>query len=186
MAYQMFDRFGAPIRHPDLQAKQSWCQRGENLEQAFVREYGEIIGVEINPEKSSDPYVADLVCDTGYGDLKGQFTPFFSANRLYNIDPRFAVVFNKKDRDRYQEKYPEIIIYYWIDWQAVSFEMGSSRIEIEPLMGVWKIPFQSLLEMLNPENLHVYQQRRQDIRGNAKESYVIDIRDPRFTCVFGG
>ena len=81
----------------DLQDKQSWCEHGRNLEDIFIEEFGEELSLEINKNKSESVYVIDMF-NTKYGvlsDLKSQNTPFFLAGKKYNIDPQFAVVFNK-------------------------------------------------------------------------------------------
>lgn len=183
VTYKLFDINNLELFNNDLQDKSRWCKDGEKIEEAFVREYGERFGLIINPEKKTNPYAPDLLnINTGkLGDLKFQSTPFFKAMLLYKIDPTYAVVFNLKDKLRYQKEYPQLEIYYWVNWIAVKFQMGNSEIVVSPLNGVWKVDFQIFKEYLEVRALHEYQQRIQDQKGNARSSYVCDIRSEIFT-----
>ena len=102
---------------------------------------------------------------------------------MYGIDPSYAVVFNRKDRERYAELYPEIDIYFWVHWLSVKFEMVSFTQEVEHINGVWKISFQELNKLMDSAPLHEYIQRKDDTKGNARDSYVLDIRNDKFTRV---
>lgn len=181
--YKIFDKDGNPIGHHDLQDKTVWCKSGFKTEEVFISMYGKELGLAINPQKVYDPFAPDLIelASETLGDLKVQNTPFFKSKEKFGIDPRYAVVFNHKDRVRYLNKYPKINIYYWIDWVAVGFEMGSVKIKIEPLKGIWKISMANLERLLSESQLHEYQQRVNDIKGNARDSYVLDIRNENFT-----
>lgn len=182
MGYKMYDRDGKEVFHHDLQDKSHWCRDGEKLEEAFVRLYGEQLNVAINPQKKEDPYAPDLISTKNGAliDLKYQSTPFFKAGKLYGIDPTYAVVFNHKDRTRYQDAYPGIYILYWVDWKAVKFEMGNTVIEVAPLQGIYATGFSAFAKYLASCHLHEYQQRIGDMDGNARDSYVCDIRNPVF------
>ena len=181
-SYTLFGIDGKPIDHHDLQDKAVWCKDGYKKEEVFVQLHGSSLGLIINPDKITNPYAPDLLNNqtSNLGDLKVQNTPFFKAEKLYSIPPKYAVVFNHKDRVRYNRDYPDIDIYYWVDWLAVGFKMGNNRIDIEPLRGVWKISMKSLESLLKESDLHEYQQRQNDTKGNARSSYVLDIRDSRF------
>ncbi|GAA0735902.1 hypothetical protein GCM10009431_01220 [Gaetbulibacter jejuensis] len=181
MSYKQYDKNGNEINHMDLQAKKLWCKDGEKIEQAFVNKYGENLQVQINPEKVQNPFAPDLIFNNEQlADLKTQNTPFFKAGSLYGIDPSYAVVFNQKDFIRYSEKYPNILIYFWVEWHSVKFEMGSFVNEVEYVNGVWRIKFSDLKKVLSVAPLHSYQQRKYDTRGNAKSSFVLDIRHEFF------
>lgn len=182
MGYKLFDVNGIEILHHDLQDKCQWCHDGEQTEEAFVRLYGAGLGLVINPAKKDNPYAPDLVNvnNGNEADLKFQGTPFFKSFSLYGIDPTYAVVFNLKDSQRYLRHYPEIEIYFWINWQAVRFEMGRTLISVKPLNGVWMTPFRDMYNYLSICNIHSYNQRRFDRKGNAKASHVCDIRDNVF------
>lgn len=184
MVYQQFDKNGNEIKHSDLQAKSLWYKDGERIEEAFVKKHGESLDLSINPEKTGNPYAPDLVYQKDkLADLKTQNTPFFKAKNLYGIDATYAVVFNRKDAVRYYRKYPDIIIYFWVEWHSVKFKMGSNTIEVGYINGVWKIPFQNLIGLLTKAPLHEYQQRKDDKKGNATSSFVLDIQNPLFERV---
>lgn len=185
MSYKLFDKDNKELLYHDLQDKKHWCKDGEKIEEAFVRLYGKHLNLIINPEKASNPYAPDLLnTNTNrLGDLKLQSTPFFKAESLYKINPTYAVVFNLKDKLRYEKLYPEIDIYYWVNWLAIRFQMGNLDITVEPFNGVWKVDFLTFNDYLNKSSLHTYQQRISDTKGNAKSSFVCDIREQIFKKV---
>lgn len=116
-----------------------------------------------------------------FSELKTQNTPFFTAQKNFGIDPTYAVVFNLKDMERYAFQYPEIEIVYWVNWIPTRIEFENGReITCKSLSGIWSIPFQKLKEIIDTSPLHDYYQRTNDNRGNAKSSFVLDIRDSRF------
>lgn len=181
MAYKQYNKEGIEITPKDLQNKTLWCKDGEKIEEAFVKKYGETLDLIINPEKTNNPYAPDLLKSNSFiADLKTQNTPFFKANDLYGIDPTYAVVFNRKDAERYWKQYREIIIYFWVEWHSIKFVMGRTTKEVEFLNGVWSIKFIDLIELLKVSPEHFYQQRVNDTKGNAKGSFVLDIRNQAF------
>ena len=183
MAYTQYDKEGNIVTPSDLQNKTLWCKDGEKIEEAFIKKYGKELGLIINPEKVKNPYAPDLMEDGDYADLKTQNTPFFKAHKLYGIDPSYAVVFNRKDAERYWKLYREITIYFWVEWHSVKFVMGSFVNEVEFVSGVWRIAFKDLVELLKEAPEHHYQMRVDDKKGNAKSSFVLDIRNSAFTRV---
>jgi len=178
----LFDVNGSIVSYHDLQDKSRWCRDGETMEQAFVRQNGQTLGYIMNPEKVTNPFVPDLLSTrtNTLTDLKSQHSPFFKAGELYGIDPTFAVVFNVKDRERYQQQYPLIDILYFVDWVPVSADIYGRKYHVAPLKGIYKTSFQNLLTLLNKSRIHTYKQRIGDTKGNAKDSYVIYVRDPIF------
>ncbi|MDO5968278.1 hypothetical protein Q4Q35_00520 [Flavivirga aquimarina] len=181
MAYKLFDINGNVIEQHDLQDKGVWCQTGASKEKVFVDKFGKSLNLIINPEKENNPYAPDLLNTSTnlLADLKTQNTPFFQAQTRFNYDPQYTVVFNGKDRHRYKEKYPDIEIYFAVDWQAIKFENGKI-IEVKPMTGVWFIPFQKLDKLLESSPFHSYGQRKFDQRGNAKGSYVLNLLNNNF------
>lgn len=181
MAYRLIGIDGQEINQHDLQDKGVWCQTGASQEEVFVTKYGDRLNLIINPDKETNPYVPDLlnIKNNQLGDLKTQNTPFFQARSRFSYDPQYTVVFNGKDRERYSEMYPNIEIYFAVDWQAVKF-VGSTTIEVEPMKGIWYIPFQKLDMLCNNSPFHSYQQRYSDNKGNAKGSYVLNLLDESF------
>ena len=183
-AYLQYDKDGKEITPQDLQNKSLWCKDGEKIEEAFVKKYGETLDLIINPAKTKDPYAPDLLESHKFlADLKTQNTPFFKAAELYQIDPTYAVVFNRKDAERYWRQYRDIIIYFWVEWHSIKFVMGSTVKEVQFIEGVWSIKFLDLVELLKVAPEHFYQQRVNDVKGNAKGSFVLDIRNEKFKKV---
>jgi hypothetical protein len=182
MATTLYDKDGNMIINHDLQDKAHWCQDGESKEQAFVRRYGADLGYAMNPEKAYNEFAPDLVSvpTNMITDLKSQHCPFFKAGEFYGIDPTYAVVFNLKDRQRYEREYPGIDILYYVDWTAVRGDINGVTHTVAPLTGIYRVSFRDLLPVLDKARIHNYGQRRHDTMGNAKSSYVIDIRNPAF------
>jgi hypothetical protein len=172
------------LGYEDLQDKGFWCQHGLNKEFAFVELYGNKYGFELNNEKETNPYAPDLfqTYNNNYADLKTQNTPFFKAQSLYNIDPQFAVTFNKKDYVRYCEKYPNIAIYFAVDWIATKFSSNNKIItQVQPMKGIWWTDLSRIQNLVQDYPLHSYLQRKNDRKGNAKDSYIFNLNDSRFT-----
>lgn len=167
----------------DLQDKLSWCEFGLQEEKAFLTKYGKELGLEFNPEKKEDKKVVDLYHskDGVYADLKSQSTPFFKAGEKYGIEPQWAVTFNRKDKWNYEhktKKLGDMYIYFWVRWD------NDERygVSIEAMEGVWKIKFSDLLNLLDENKLHRYRQRVNDKQGNAKDSFVVDLREMKKVC----
>lgn len=182
--YKLYDENHQEVTHHDLQDKGMWCIEGATKEEVFIQKYGQQLQLIINPEKTHSPYVPDLknTANNMLADLKTQNTPFFQARSRFGLDPQYTVVFNQKDQLRYEKLYPDIEIYFAVDWQVVTFE-GRKTISVRPMLGVWFIPFGKLNALLQKAPLHSYAQRKFDRSGNAKGSYVLDVRDLHFTKV---
>ena len=187
MAYTLFDKYGRVVTHYDLQDKIRWCKTGEGYEHSFVRRFGALWGIVINPQKSQDARAPDLFnfTDNSISDLKVQRTPFFQAQDLFGFDPQYAVVFNVKDREHYEQRYPNLSrVYFWVNWEACRFKSdGGEEIEVVPMYGMWSILFQELLSILDVSKIYTYSQRVDDTSGNAKDSYVVSLLDSRFVLL---
>jgi hypothetical protein len=187
MAYKLLDENGKEVNHHDLQDKSPWCKEGESIEENFISLYGQKLGLTINPEKTDNSYAPDLfdLKNKIRADLKTQNTPFFQAKLRYNLNPQFSVTFNWKDYKRYKKLYPEIDIYFWVNWIPIQFQNQNGIIKVNPMQGVWKVSFNSLMKLVesNKYPLHSYYQRVYDNKGNAKSSYVIEITDQAFKKV---
>jgi len=183
----MYDINDNLITHKDVQDRLLWYVHGEEKEKIFVQLFQSQLGVTINPEKEHNPMAIDLINPTTnlLIDLKSANTPFFTSERKYNIPPQFAVTLNKKDVQRYQQNYPNMILYFWIDWIAVKYVSPSTNVRVDPMQGVWSVPLQAVLTMIENKQapLHVYKDRQNDQRRNAKDSYILDIRHPSFQRV---
>lgn len=181
MAITLYNSEGGIVTYHDLQDKRRWCKDGESLEQSFVRRYPHL-GYIINPEKANDPFVPDLLnTETNIiTDLKSQHSPFFKSKVLYDIEPTYAVVFNLKDKERYERHYPSIDILYFIEWIPIRADIYGKVYSVQPHSGIYRTSFKNLLSLLVKSPIHSYQQRVSDTQGNAKDSYVLDIRNEIF------
>jgi hypothetical protein len=163
--------------------KPYWCKKGEKLEKEFVRfckEYKLKVQPEINPEKIYNKYAPDLIIekDGVIADLKVQTTPFFMAYDKFGIDPTYAVTFNEKDYKRYSEKYPEIDIFFWINWTEREKNFRNKIYTVEKLNLICTTSFQYVKRLIDKNKfLHFYKNRKNDTQGNAKSSFLIDVRE---------
>ena len=102
----------APLNNED---KQAWCDYGEQLEKEFVSNFtNQNIRIGPNPDKEADRYTHDFFA-TFRADLKSIRTPFRTAGR-YGIPTEYALTINEKDVNRYKEMYPNIILFFDIDY----------------------------------------------------------------------
>ncbi|MGE7773390.1 hypothetical protein ACQKLP_01630 [Chitinophaga sp. NPDC101104] len=181
---KFFDKDGNELTEHDLQDKTYWCNRGETMEKAFVSLYGDITAYDINPKKKGDKYALDFISVKTkiLADLKSQHRPFFTSGETYNIDSQHAVTFNVKDKRRYEQNFPGMDVIYFIDWVAVRMLNTETQKEwtVNPMLGIYKISFRVFKEILSKAPVHKYKQRENDRMGNARDSYVIDIRNNAF------
>jgi hypothetical protein len=149
-----------PVSNED---KLAWCEHGAELEKQFVAA-NSFSGVQIrmNPIKNVDKYTHDLMA-TFQADLKSIKTPFRTADR-YGIPPSFAITLNEKDINRYKSMYPNIIIFFDIDYPEYK------GVRMAPLSRIFR------LMDLGKAKRHEYINRMNDSGGNAKASYVFDYR----------
>lgn len=150
----------------DTEDKLAWCADGVERENDFVDRVAPSLklDVKINPEKETNPYAPDLLVNGKVSDLKSQTTPFSTAKRAFRtpkrpegIDPQYAVSFNRKDYLRYKEHYPDLDIYFWVEWQGLEGYGTRGR----PLVGVYKVAFAQLAARIEADDtkLHQYSRR---------------------------
>jgi len=147
----------------DNQDKQAWCRKGESLERAFAaRAPIQGWGIAMNPAKHTDPYSHDHIATVPM-DLKTMDTQWRKSEELFGIPPEFAVSINQKDFVRYKKLYPNILIVLDVKWLDRCFILTLTRAR-------------KLIREQRAKT-HEYKDRKDDTRGNAKVSYVFDIRD---------
>lgn len=162
--------------------KLDWCERfGEHAEMAFAIDRMHHLGVPcyLNPQKAQDKYTHDL-CSIFPSDLKTVRTPLFKAREIYGIDPQYAVTFNKKDAQRYRKHYPNIVVIFDVQWEGAecSKEIGGTLYRVEPMRLTAAGFLSDIASAIKASGSHVitYQRRVNDEQGNAKESFVFDVR----------
>jgi len=163
----------------DTEDKRWWCQHGQELEKEFVKICNEKLGLKacINPEKENNPYAPDLIVNGQLADLKVQNTPFFKAKELFGVEPAYAVTFNRNDYNRYRAEYPDIDIYFWVEWKTLEKKIGGRTYKVDGLCGIYTLPFKRVKKLIEAgAQEHGYQRRVFDQMGNARSSFVLDIR----------
>lgn len=163
----------APATLHSTEDKPWWCLHGNRLEEKFVKIISERTDVtaSINPDKRHNKYAPDLIVGSWLADLKTQNTPFFTADK-YSVNPQYAVTFNRKDYERYTKTYPGIHIYFWIDWQTLTY--GTKVVHY--MHGIYGITFRRLSQLILEAPEHFYKKRIDDKTGNAKSSFILDVR----------
>lgn len=159
--------------------KQHWCDAAEADERAFAvnRLFQLGLSGSVNVEKRSNPYTHDLFVQWP-SDLKNIRTPLFKAQELYGIDPQYAVTFNVKDGERYRSLYPNIVVIFDVKWEELSREIGGTLYQVEPM----HVTYAGLLDDISNavkaggSKRIEYQKRVDDTLGNAKASWVFDVR----------
>lgn len=169
----------------DTEDKQFWVKKYYLKEVEFCERLAPNINIKavINPNKRDNPTLPDLLVNGRLADLKYQSTPFYSAGVNYGYDPQYTVTFNQKDYFNYQDNYPDLDIFYWVDYPDMKKEYRGNIVKINRFEGVFFIKFQDLKGLIEEKHspLHDYQRRTRDTVGNAKSSYLLDIRD--FHCL---
>jgi len=169
-----------PARNED---KQAWCDEyGPKTERKFCDWATQVLGVDVmpNPAKDQDPYTFDLLYDGKPADLKTVRTPFFMAEHLYGIDPQFAVTFNHKDGQRYREHYPSIRIVFDVKFDGGTLASSAmpEPVHVQPmhLVAIGTLDQVSRAITDSGFHRHDYQARVNDTEGNAKASWLLDVR----------
>lgn len=141
--------------------KKTWCELGEKAEQRFAGSaFKSNVVVFPNPSKVTNPFAHDFYIMQP-ADLKTIRTQFRTADR-YGISPDTAITLNVKDIERYTKLYPHIVLIFDIDYPNFKSVRYTTLREIKRAIKLGKA------------KLHEYQSRIDDVRGNAKSSYVLD------------
>jgi len=144
--------------------KDSWCSLGEEQEHLFLRQ-NTFDGVEfnLNSDKEHDKFTHDFTM-TVPCDLKTIRTSWRTAEEKFGIPNRYAISINRKDVERYQSLYPNIFLILDVKTNLYS---GYHLTDLERLI---------LHIRTGVAKEHFYKDRVDDTNGNAKSSYVFDIR----------
>jgi len=196
MDKRFFKADGSELLLHDTEDKNWWLKWGEEKESAFkhfCKEIGIFNNLSFNPDRANGKNrgAPEFIYQEQFLDVKVQNQPFFESIKMFKIPPRYAVTLNWRDVRDVKEKYPNCLIIYWVNWIPLKYIKTMPRktmppkevenISIEPLNGIWQINptrlFQLEQKAIMDGNLHWYARRYGDKKGNAKSSYVIDIRD---------
>ena len=159
--------------------KQFWCNAAEQDERAFAvnRLFQLGLAGSVNVDKRTNPYTHDLFVQWP-SDLKNVRTPLFKAKELHGIDPQYAVTFNVKDGERYRRLYPNIVVIFDVNWEETTRKIGETVYRVEPM----HVTYAGFLDDISNAvkaggNQRInYQKRVDDTLGNAKASWVFDVR----------
>lgn len=163
-------------RPEDTEDKAAWCAWGEEQELLFLSQQWRFFDgrepFSENPDKLHDKRAIDFVYRDGLADLKCQDTPFFMARKHYDVDPQFAASFNDKDLEHYAGARP--IVIFWLRWKD---KLEGYGIRVRPMEGVFILDYEELDVAAAETVPHVYERRRNDMLGNGKASYVINVKE---------
>jgi hypothetical protein len=179
------------LKNTTTEDKLSYCNKASKDQEPkfvdFINNLGGLIKLRINPAKENDPYTHDLLVNDFCGELKTQDTPFFKSKSLYGIDPQWAVTYNHKDYLRYKKNYTstggDIIIFF----DVTRKEEAKYGVKTFPMRSVFYTKASIIERLIEKESapLHEYTNRKNDTQGNAKNSYVIDVRKFRMIYYSG-
>ena len=168
------------ISFMDTEDKLTWCKKGEHDEAVFAvgRLFQLGLAGHINPEKLTNKYTHDLFVQFK-SDLKTVRTPLFKSQQLYGIDPQYAVTFNLKDGERYAKLYPNIVVIFDVKWEQTSMEIGGQRYSVKPMHQTYAGFLNDIRKaIMKAGNRKIeYARRVDDSIGNAKASWVFDVRE---------
>lgn len=163
----------------NLEDKQAWCFAAESEERAFAvnRLFDLGLSGAVNVAKREDPYTHDLFINFP-ADLKSVRTPLFMAHQMYGIDPQYAVTFNIKDGKRYSDLYPNIVVVFDVEWQTLSKEIAGTVYTVKPMKQTHAGFLDDIRRaiMLDGNKRIDYHRRTEDTLGNARSSWVFDVR----------
>ena len=164
----------------DTENKLEWCDRyGADIENQFATKRLFELGISsfLNPGKRTDKFTHDL-CSIFPSDLKTVRTPLFMAQELYGIDPQYAITFNLKDALRYKDLYPNIIVIFDVKWEVTQKELNGKVYQVQPMHITVAGFLSTIRDAIKKSGGHKieYKRRVEDTQGNAKTSYVLDLR----------
>ena len=171
-------RFGEQI----TEDKALWCKSAPKWEDRFVKDIAPQLNLTAEPNNKEDKYAPDLIVNGGLADLKYSTNPFILSTRYGVKDPRYAHAFNEKDFRRYILLYPDIQIYFWHEFEHKEYVINNESTWIEPMNAVWTVAFPYLAKLINANAfpLHQYRRRTNDLSGNAKASYILNLELKNF------
>jgi hypothetical protein len=189
--YRMFDADDREVVLHNTEDKDWWLKEGEIREREFLQLCAEkniLKGISINPERTGtrNKALPEFFYQGALLDLKDHRTPFFEAQRVRDIPPRYALTLDEQDVIDIETKYPACRFVFYVNWIAVKYqkivldEKGCEtilrEIAIQPLHGIWGMTPARMRELVTDKTIHEYLRRKDDRRGNAKTSFGVDLR----------
>ena len=59
-----------------------------------------------------------------------------------------------------------------MNWKATT----NFGVSVEKQRGIWFLSYEQMIDLVEDAPLHAYQNRIDDTKGNAKDSYILDLR----------
>lgn len=164
----------------DTEDKEWWVRAGLRRREAFVGIVAPSLGLDAthNPAHEEDKAQAELLVQGLPSDLQCPTTPFFKAEELYGIPLQYAVTWNRVDYQRYLAGIGAFFLIWWVHWDTTQMRIGRRDYSTPRLSGVWRTPYEAIAERIAQHRTprHTYARRVGDRRGNARDSYVLDLR----------
>lgn len=176
------------LQNTNTEDKLSYCKEASDVQEPafveFINGLNGLVTLRINPDKEFDPYTHDLIVNGAPGDLKTQDTPFFKSETLYDIDPQWAITYNHKDYLRYKKKYTSVGKNVVLFFDVTRKDEVKYDVKTFPMRAIFYTKASDIEKMIENKEvpLHEYLNRKNDDQGNAKSSYVIDVR--RFNMIY--
>lgn len=161
----------------DLENKNFWVKKGVAKEWEFVHSICPQLGLKAQ-WNVEDPYMPDLWVNNRLAELKYKSTPFFRSFDMFNIPPQYCMAINGKDYMRYKELYPNLDIYFWVDWQELTKKIGKKIYSVRPMFAVYVTSFKKLARGIEDGSIpyHSLRGRAEDKKGNAKGVYLFSAK----------
>lgn len=166
--------------------KQAWCEAYGTDREARWADWARKnldMDVTVNPDKVADKFTFDLLFNGKPADLKTVRTPFYLAQQMFGLDPQYTVTFNDKDAKRYRELYPDITVIFDVWFDSSTYQRpGEEPIFIQPMHLVAYGPLDGDRRSVSRAivdsgyHRHHYNARAFDTAGNAKSSWLLDVR----------
>ena len=160
----------------DTEDKTWWIGWGNQKEQDFLKLCAREAILPGIKKSSGSKFRPEYTYQGGYLDLKTVETPFFLAQKHYGVDSNFAVSLNKPDVLDCTYKYPKCQLVFWVQWVS-EIKYG---VAVETRHEIRFLSYERMRELVSHAPEHIYQKRIDDNKGNAKESYILDLRDMEF------
>jgi hypothetical protein len=182
-------RMRTGVDEHDTEDKKYWVSKyGIEKEKEFCKFMSEVVGIStiINPEKYKNIFVPDIIVNGALSDLKCIGTPFYLSGKLYKTNPQYAVTFDDKDYMRYKKNYPNINIYFWVQYEGARGSYAGATISLLPMDHIFEVSFNRLKNYIEANGVphHTYKRRIDDEIGNSRGCYIFDVRSMK--CLYNG